>query len=159
MQMLPKPLRPAEVGGLKPTCVSFCNDRISLSRGALGTGKLSVSRFSFHNTNGTVETEKFCLISWMTLSLDLVNKYSLSSSCVPSAGITHNPGTRVHHNQAGRKAEMWTLTHYQRPKEGKGKGLFMGTQEEGVVLLFPGQGRKASQRRDESTSERPGRQL
>lgn len=40
----------------------------------------------------------------------------------------------------------------------------MGTQEEGVVLLFPGQGRKASQRkaegqRDESTSERPGRQL
>lgn len=39
----------------------------------------------------------------------------------------------------------------------------MGTQEEGVVLLFPGQGRKASQRkaegpRDESTFERPGGQ-
>lgn len=40
----------------------------------------------------------------------------------------------------------------------------MGTQEEGVALLFPGQDRKASQRkaeglRDKSTSEKPGRQL
>lgn len=72
----------------------------------------------------------------MTLSLDLVNKYSLSSSCVPSARITHNPGTQVHHNQAGRKAEMWTLTHYQRPKEGKGKGAIYGHPGGGGGITF-----------------------
>lgn len=47
--------------------------------------------------------KSFCIISWMTLSLDLVNKCSLSTSCVPSARITHNPGTQVDHSEAGRQ--------------------------------------------------------
>lgn len=53
--------------------------------------------------------KSFYIISWMTLSPDLVNKCSLSSSCVPSARITHNPGTQVDHNEARRqKCELLT---------------------------------------------------
>lgn len=74
----------------------------------------------------------------MTLSLDLVNKCSLSSSCVPSARITHNPGTQVTHNQAGRKAEMWTRTHCERPNEGKGLGLFKAPRRRGWHYSFLG---------------------
>lgn len=72
---------------------------------SLGTGKYLSFQFPQYKSK-RLRRKSFCLTSWMTLSLDLVNKCSLSSSCVPSARITHNPGTEVDHNQAGRKAEM-----------------------------------------------------
>lgn len=83
-----------------------------------------------------------CIISWMTLRLDLDNKCALKASCVPSARITHNPGTGVItmrqgfinvnqcSNQGGRKCYLWAL------------GVEVGG---GMALFFPGQGRKASQ--------------
>lgn len=78
----------------------------------------------------TIQTKQFrrkslCIISWMTLSLHLVNKCSLSSSCVPSATITHNLGTKVDHNKAGRqKCEL--DTEWKVLQQGKENRLFMG---------------------------------
>lgn len=78
---------------------------------SLGFSQLVLSFVSV----STVQTKRcrwksFCITSWMTLSLDLVNKCSLRSSCVPSARITHNPGTGVDHREAGvQKCELYTV--------------------------------------------------
>lgn len=79
----------------------------------------------------------------MTLSPDLVNKCSLSSSCVPSARITHNPGTQVDHNEARRqKCEL--LTQSEKCSNEGGRRCYLRALRgevgaEGVALLFPGQ--------------------
>lgn len=79
----------------------------------------------------------------MTLSLDLVNKCSLSSSCVPSARITHNPGTQGDQNEAGRQKLNSNSVKSAITREGEsaiyrpwagGKGW-----EDGIIFSWAGQ--------------------
>lgn len=78
----------------------------------------------------------------MTLSLDLVNKCSLSSSCVPSTRITHNPGTHVDHNEAGRqKCELHHSVKSALTREGESAICGQCGVEGWHYLFLGGQGR------------------
>lgn len=77
------------------------------------------------------------------MSLDLVNKCALNASCLPSARITHNPGTWVITIRQGfsnvNSHTVSTAVLFVVTAAGVG-----GVGGE-VALFFPGQGRKASQ--------------